>query len=71
MAAEGASVYEGAPHKSQQRGLPGQLARLSLSQRRAARADEDEDYVDETRGRVIQLEKGPPGWAERALREIQ
>ena len=56
---------------SQPGGLPGQLARLSLSQRRAARADEDEDYVDETRGRVIQLGEGPPGWAEQALREIQ
>ena len=71
MAAEGASVYDGAPQKSQPGGLPGQLARLSLSQRRAARADEDEDYVDETRGRVIQLGEGPPGWAERALAKIQ
>ena len=71
MAAEGASVYDGAPQKSQPGGLPGQLAQLSLSQRRAARADEDEDYVDETRGWVIQLGEGPPGWAERALAKIQ
>ena len=62
MAAEGASVYEGAPHKSQQGGLPGQLARLSLSQRRAA--DDDGDYVDECRS-SIQPGEGPPGWAER------
>ena len=32
---------------------------------------EAEDYVDETRGRVFQPGKGPPGWAEQALGEIQ
>ena len=37
----------------------------------AARADEDEDYVDDTRGWVIQLGEDPPGWAERALAKIQ
>ena len=63
IAAEGASVYDGAPQKSQPGGLPGQLARLSLSQRRAA-DDDDGHYVDECRS-SIQPGEGPPGWAER------
>ena len=61
MAAEGASVYGGAPRQSQQTGLRDRFSGLSLSQQRAA----DDEYVDETRS-SIQLGDGPPGWAERS-----
>ena len=61
MAAEGASVYGGAPRQSQQTGLRDRFSGLSLSQQRAA----DDEYVDETRS-SIQPGDGPPGWAERS-----
>ena len=65
MAAEGASVYGGAPRQAQQTGLRTRFSGLSLSQRRAA--DDDGEYVDETRS-SIQPGDGPPGWAERITR---
>ena len=59
MAAEGASVYGGAPRKPQLAGVSRRLADLDL----------DGPYVDECKSSV-QPGDGPPGWAGR-IAQIQ